>query len=72
MKVMLPRMIKENWLLSYRNIGGIDRVLQGLSGRISRANNLFEGVSELERNYEDLEFDFLAFFPQIIGYISQI
>lgn len=72
MRKMIPLMIKHNWLLSYREISGIGMALKGLSGRLSRRNNLGESVIELERNYRELEEDFRKFFPELIEFVRQL
>ncbi|NNE43355.1 MAG: DUF479 domain-containing protein, partial [Gemmatimonadetes bacterium] len=53
-------------LVSYRELEGIDRSLQGISRRIRRANPLADGVTELEREGEKLEADFREFLPDLL------
>lgn len=65
---ILPRMISENWLLSYRERDGIARVLKGLSGRLSRPNHLADSIAELDHYYAVLEGDFQEFFPQLVEF----
>ena len=67
-KYLISRMVEYDWLYSYQNIAGIDRVLKGLSGRISHINILHEGASELKRHYNEFEKDFMKFFPQLMEY----
>ncbi|MGB3651819.1 MAG: ACP phosphodiesterase [Rivularia sp. (in: cyanobacteria)] len=68
LKSILPDMIAHDWLASYRKISTIDRAINGLSRRIKRENNLFGGVEELIFNYQQLQADFSAFFPELIDY----
>jgi acyl carrier protein phosphodiesterase len=66
----LPFMISENWLVLYRDIEGIALTFRRLSRRIKRENHLALAQNELKLNYDELEADFLAFFPEIISYIK--
>ena len=54
-------------LVSYAELEGIDRALQGISRRIRRNNPLADGVTELEREGERLEADFRAFVPDLLA-----
>lgn len=72
MQRMLPVMISGNWLLSYRRMEGIAWVLKGMSGRLSRRNNLAEGIEELRNHYDGLESDFREFFPQLIDFADSL
>lgn len=67
---MLPMIIKENWLLSYKNIDGIALAFQRLSRRFKRENSLLNAEIELINNYEELEQDFNQFFPQLITFVE--
>lgn len=69
---MLPLMIAGNWLLSYRHLEGIARVLTGMSGRLSRKNRLAEGISELRAHYREFEADFREFFPGLVSYVEDV
>lgn len=55
-------------LLSYHSLEGVERALQGLAARLSRANPLASGVDALRPRYRDLQEDFRAFFPQLVGH----
>lgn len=59
-----------DWLPSYRELDGIDRVLKRMAARLKRANPLGDGVSELKSNYGALEEDFRKFFPQLWAYAA--
>lgn len=69
---ILPYMIEENWLTSYRGFEGIGWALSGISRRISRKNILASGLGQLEANYEELATDFRAFFPELANYANEI
>ncbi|MEM8779681.1 MAG: acyl carrier protein phosphodiesterase, partial [Cyanobacteria bacterium P01_G01_bin.49] len=67
----LPRMVTENWLVSYQNIEGIQKTCERLGNRIKRANNLAIADQTLQANYQELESDFLTFFPQLAQYVAE-
>ncbi|MFB0516382.1 MAG: ACP phosphodiesterase [Candidatus Neomarinimicrobiota bacterium] len=69
---MLPAMITDNWLLSYRDLTNIGHALRGLSHRLGCDNELAQGLEELRRNYSSLENDFRAFFPELVDYVASL
>lgn len=68
---VLPRMFSSNWLLSYREIDGVDSILRRMSGRVSRPNPLANGGSELSAWYDRLHGDFRGFMPELIRFAKQ-
>ncbi len=70
LQLILPRIILENWLVSYRNTEGIKRTCQGLSKRSKRTNNCAIAHYDLQQNYHELEEDFLLFFPELVKYVN--
>lgn len=60
---ILPYMVADDWLLSYRELANIGRALGGISRRLSRKTDLADGLADLETHYMDLEADFRAFMP---------
>jgi acyl carrier protein phosphodiesterase len=70
LQIVIPRIIGENWLGSYLNIDGVGVVLNKISKRLKRENNLAGAVEELTSNYEVFEQNFRAFFPELIVYVE--
>lgn len=68
--LIAPRMAADDWLGSYRHFAVFERVLQGMSRRLSRPNALASGMVELERLYEPLSDDFAAFYPQLQAFAA--
>ncbi len=69
----MPLMIDENWLLSYKEINGINKSLERISCKFSKSNHpLLNPLDELLRNYESLEIDFKSFFPCAIEYANKL
>lgn len=71
LKQVIPIIIARDLLCSYQEIGGIDIALNRMSLRIKRTNNLAGGVEDLTANYQQLESDFRAFFPELINYAKK-
>jgi acyl carrier protein phosphodiesterase len=70
LKRILPHMVTYDWLRSYRDMENIGHALSGLSRRLTRRNELAQGLEELQQNYDDLESDFREFFPQLIEHVE--
>lgn len=70
LKQIIPIIIARNLLCSYQEIGGIDIALNRMSLRIKRTNNLADGIEDLTANYQQLESNFRAFFPDLISYVT--
>lgn len=73
-RMIILRMIQEDWLGSYYNIAGIEATLSRIKGRLAaKYRNSFMVnyfLTELTDNYVELEKDFKEFFPIIISYLS--
>ncbi len=69
----MPLMIEENWLLSYRDINGIEIAVERISKRFSNTKHpLVNPIDELINNYENLENDFKCFYPHAIEYANEL
>ncbi len=61
-------MCRDDWLVGYASLAGVDRALQGLSKRFPRANPLASGGTVPRDQHAALEADFQAFFPALAEY----
>ena len=68
---VIRHMVKNDWLGGYREVSGIGRALDGLSTRLRRPNSLAGSVEELEANYEEMEGQFLRFFPDLVRHMER-
>jgi acyl carrier protein phosphodiesterase len=59
------RMAEDDWLGEYETLGGIERTLARISGRLNRPGLLVPLVSELNENYAGLAIDFAEFYPAL-------
>jgi acyl carrier protein phosphodiesterase len=53
---------------AYRDAATIGRVLQGMAGRVSRANPIADALPELQARARPLQGHFERFFPQLAGF----
>ena len=68
---VLPYMIKQNWLVNYSHVEGIDRSLKGLSRRTPYKSRMDEAAEDLLKHYDQFESDFNLFFPEIIAFLEE-
>ncbi len=68
LNAMLVPMIKEDWLQGYQDLDNVALSLDRVALRLKRRNSLRGSIDEVKSNYEQLEKDFLAFFPDLIRY----
>lgn len=66
MLLFVDYMHASDLLVSYAEVEGVDRALQGVSRRVRRANPLGRGVEELEREESGFESDFRELFPDLL------
>ena len=64
-KLIIPKLIKNNWFSSYKSIEGIGRVLKGMESIIKHDIPLSMGIIDLEENFNLLNEDFNIFFPEL-------
>jgi len=67
-KQLMPHMISGNWLLSYAEIDGIQRVLDGMNKRTQNRSKMHLATKELKEHYHEFENEFKVFFKDLIKY----
>ena len=65
---VLPYMIRNNWLVGYKEIEGIRRALTGMARRASFVSGMEHAHQALLADYEDFEEEFHEFFPQLVSH----
>lgn len=63
--LMMPYMIRGNWLVNYGKTEGIHRALTGMSRRTPYESKMEEAVHDLEKYFKEFEAEFLLFFPDL-------
>ncbi len=70
MERVVRRMTQQDWLNRYEDKQVIARALDRIAARFSRPVALTGGGEEVFRHYQQLEYDFLNFFPELIDYVA--
>ena len=70
-KLMQPYMIKQNWLLNYRSIDGIEKILTQMDRRTKNVSMMRNSVTELKHYYSEFEQDFTDFFEELRTFSSK-
>jgi len=70
-KYMLPYMIKDNWLLNYGKLEGIERALTGMSRRARHESKMGESIVELREYYDAFKGEFELFFPELVKHAHE-
>ena len=65
---MMPYMVSNNWLLSYRSMDGLATILGQMNTRIKGKAHLDTAILDLEANYDDFEEEFTEFFSDLIDF----
>ncbi len=68
---LLPYMIKNNWLVSYQSINGIEIILNQMDYRTKHRAKMQEAVVELQQFYTEFETEFTLFFEAITAFTSK-
>ena len=68
---ILRKMAREDWLRSYGEVAGVEVALNRISRRSLRMGPIHGSVEELVREYEAIESDFLAFYPELVRFAEE-
>ena len=67
LRAILPRIVAEDWLASYRWLEGVERTFSRLARRVPA---LAGGTQQIRACYRPLEADFREFYPQLAGFAA--
>jgi acyl carrier protein phosphodiesterase len=62
---MVGFMVRQDWLVSYRDVDAVGGALERMGRRLTRGNALLGSAAELESAYEGFEADFRTFMPEV-------
>ncbi|GGG41361.1 ACP phosphodiesterase [Dokdonia pacifica] len=68
-KMMIP-MMKQNWLLSYATLEGIETVLYNMNIRIKNRVPMDEAIQDLKEHYDAFEKEFTSFFEELQAFVA--
>ncbi|MCH4823766.1 acyl carrier protein phosphodiesterase [Gramella lutea] len=61
----LPYMVEDNWLLSYAEFDGIEKVLSGMNRRTGGKSGMHLATNELREHYSEFQSEFEIFFEDV-------
>jgi len=70
LKLVAPRMIEQNWLVSYRHPEVVGRALHRISQRLSKPLPLADATADLARHEKCLRDDFREFMHEAVRFAS--
>ena len=68
---MVEAMQRQNWLVNYATIDGIDRALTNMARRTKFVSHMENATDDLEKDFSFYDSNFLAFFPDLVAHITQ-
>jgi acyl carrier protein phosphodiesterase len=72
MQHSVNHMIRTDLLVSYVQMAGIARALQGIETRLRRPYPLRSAILDLKENYPVLAADFKSFFPELVAFVTTL
>ena len=63
---IMPIMFKENWLVAYASLDGIQHILTQMDRRTKNQSNMRFAVQDLTEFYTEFENEFTSFFKELI------
>jgi len=55
-----------------QDLDGVAYILSRISNRLRKGDGLLDAIDEIETNYDQLENDFNAFFPDLVEYVRTV
>lgn len=71
-KKIMPTMLKQNWLLSYATIPGIQHILLNMDYRTKHRANMQEAIVELQEFHTEFETEFTSFFEELQEFSNSV
>ena len=63
--------MKQNWLLSYQTVAGINQILTQMDSRTKNESKMRFATEELQEFYVDFEQEFTDFFEDLRAHVIQ-
>lgn len=68
-KKFVPSFINKDWIQTYKSIEGIEKVLIRMSSVTTLPDETDYAINVLRDNYNEIEDDFLNYFPELTEYV---
>ncbi|MEM7282847.1 MAG: ACP phosphodiesterase [Pseudomonadota bacterium] len=72
LQVVSKKIIEHDWLTSYGDVTRLGLTIDRVAKRLTRPELLKGAAGEIERHYESIEGDFLAFFPELKDFAENL
>lgn len=69
-KKFIPSFINKDWIKTYKSIEGVEKVLIRMSSVTTLPDETDYAINVLRYNYNEIEDDFLNFFPELVEYVT--
>jgi acyl carrier protein phosphodiesterase len=63
---IVRHLLKYDWFHNYQSLSGIEDTLRGIRNRSKFENQIDQSIVEIQANYEELNQEFQAFFPELM------
>lgn len=70
-KKFVPSFINKDWIKTYKSVQGIEKVLKRMSSVTTLPDETDYAINILKDNYDEIEDDFLNYFPELMGYVNR-
>jgi len=70
-KKFVPSFINNNWINTYRSVEGMEIVLKRMSSVTTLPDETDYAIDVLRKNYNEIEEDFLNYFPELASYVTK-
>ena len=71
LKDAFPLMRKQNWLMAYASVEGIELTLQRVAQRSPRVVGIADGIKDFKENYSEFELKFNSFMPDLVEFVRK-
>ncbi len=71
LKDAFPLMRKQNWLMAYASVEGIELTLQRVAQRSPRVVGIADGIQDFKENYSEFELKFNSFMPDLVEFVRK-
>jgi len=68
---LIPSIVKDNWLLNYANLEGIEKTLIGMNKRTKNKSHMNLAIVDLKLHYDEFESDFTSFFEDLLTFSTE-
>ncbi|QIR15039.1 ACP phosphodiesterase [Shewanella aestuarii] len=68
LQAIVPKIIQQDWLMSYQTREGLNQAIKGVSQRLSKPELFNSAIKDIDKLYVEIEIAFRTFYPQLMAY----